>query len=35
MEYLVGFFMVALGMAIFYVGMRLGDKLGSRSEQQA
>jgi protein NrfD len=35
MEYLVGFFMVALGMAIFYVGMRLSNTLGSRSQQQA
>jgi protein NrfD len=35
MEYLVGFFMVALGMAIFYVGMRLSNTLASRSEQQA
>ncbi len=35
MEYLVGFFMVAVGMAIFYVGMRLSHTFGSRSEQQA
>jgi protein NrfD len=35
MEYLVGFFMVAVGMAIFYVGMRLTETLASRSEQQA
>ena len=35
MEYLVGLFMVAVGMAIFYVGMRLSDTFGSRSEQQA
>jgi len=35
MEYLVGAFMLALGMAIFYVGMRLTHILASRSEQQA
>jgi Ni/Fe-hydrogenase subunit HybB-like protein len=35
MEYLVGFFMVAVGMAIFYVGMRLSNTLASRSQQQA
>jgi protein NrfD len=35
MEYLVGLFMVAVGMAIFYVGMRLSDTFGSRSEQKA
>lgn len=35
MEYLVGFFMVAVGMAIFYVGLRLSDILASRTEQQA
>jgi len=35
MEYLVGFFMVAVGMAIFYVGMRLSAALASRSQQQA
>jgi molybdopterin-containing oxidoreductase family membrane subunit len=35
MEYLVGLFMVAVGMAIFYVGMRLSNTLASRSQQQA
>jgi len=35
MEYLVGLFMVAVGMAIFYVGMRLSNAVASRSEQQA
>jgi protein NrfD len=35
MEYLVGLFMVALGMAIFYVGMRLSNILSSGPEQQA
>jgi protein NrfD len=34
-EFLVGLFMVAAGMAIFYVGMRLSDTFGSRSEQKA
>lgn len=35
MEYLVGAFMLALGMAVFYVGMHLSNTLASRSEQQA
>jgi protein NrfD len=35
MEYLVGLFMVALGMAIFYVGMRLNNILASGPEQKA
>lgn len=35
MEYLVGLFMVAVGMAIFYVGMRLSSTLAARSEQKA
>ncbi len=35
MEYLVGLFMVAVGMAIFYVGMRVSNILASRPEQQA
>jgi protein NrfD len=35
MEYLVGAFMVAVGMAIFYVGMRLSNSLASGSQQQA
>jgi len=35
MEYLVGFFMVAIGMAIFYVGIRLSNALASRMKQQA
>ena len=35
MEYLVGFFMVAIGIAIFYVGIRLGKTVASRLEQQA
>ncbi len=35
MEYLVGAFMLALGMAIFYVGMRLAQTLAARSEQKA
>ena len=35
MEYLVGLFMVAVGMAIFYLGMRLNNTLASRSQQQA
>jgi protein NrfD len=35
MEYLVGAFMVAVGMAIFYVGMRWSNTLASRSQRQA
>ena len=35
MEYLIGLFMVAVGMAIFYVGMRLSTVLDSTTEQQA
>lgn len=35
MEYLIGFFMVAMGMAIFYVGIRLSRALASSPEQQA
>jgi molybdopterin-containing oxidoreductase family membrane subunit len=35
MEYLVGLFMVAVGMAVFYIGMRLSTAMGPRSEQQA
>lgn len=35
MEYLVGCFMVAAGMAIFYVGMRVSDIVCSGSERQA
>ncbi|MBI4963761.1 MAG: polysulfide reductase NrfD [Desulfomonile tiedjei] len=35
MEYLVGFFMVAVGMAIFYAGIRLSQTLASSSEQKA
>jgi protein NrfD len=35
MEYLVGLFMVAVGMAVFWVGMRLSNILASRPEQQA
>ncbi len=35
MEYLVGAFMLALGMAIFYVGMRLTQNLAARTEQKA
>lgn len=35
MEYLIGFFMVAVGMAIFYVGIRLSKARPSGSEQQA
>lgn len=35
MEYLVGAFMLALGMAIFYVGMQLTQNLAARSEQKA
>lgn len=35
MEYLVGAFMLALGMAIFYVGMRFSRNLAARSEQKA
>ncbi|MEW6531750.1 MAG: NrfD/PsrC family molybdoenzyme membrane anchor subunit [Thermodesulfobacteriota bacterium] len=35
MEYLVGAFLVAVGMAVFYVGLRLTNALGSRSGQEA
>jgi protein NrfD len=35
MEYLIGLFMVAIGMAIFYVGIRLSKTLVSSPEQQA
>lgn len=35
MEYLVALFMVAVGMAVFYVGMRLSNALVPRSQQQA
>jgi len=35
MEYLVGAFMLALGMAIFYVGMRFSRNLAARSGQKA
>lgn len=34
MEYLVGVFMVALGMAIFYIGLRLTSVWGSKSGQK-
>jgi protein NrfD len=32
MEYLIGFFMLAVGMAIFYVGIRLGKTFASSPE---
>jgi protein NrfD len=35
MEYLVGCLMVAAGMAVFYVGLKLSRTFGSRSEQSA
>lgn len=33
-EYLVGAFLVAMGMAVFYVGLRLTSAVGSRSGQE-
>jgi len=35
MEYLVGCFMLAVGMAIFYVGLRLSTTFGSGSQERA
>jgi protein NrfD len=35
MEYLVGLFAVALGMAVFYIGLQLGHALARRQEQKA
>lgn len=34
MEYLVGLFMLAMGMAVFYIGQRIGDFIEAKLEMQ-